>query len=98
MLVLALATVAGLIAAYAMDRVPCPEAVRRRVAVALLVAVALVPVAGVAALRDDRSRGLTGEVSHVVLHADEHERRRQQHSGRLAQSLGTPEPATGARA
>ena len=64
-LVLALATVAGLIATYAMDRVAVSEAVRRRVAIALLVAVALVPVAGIAAFATS-SRGLTGEVSHVV--------------------------------
>ena len=63
-LVLALATVAGLIAAYAMDRIALPERLRRRVAVALLIGVALVPVAGVAALAAS-SRGLTGEVSHV---------------------------------
>ncbi len=63
-LVLALATIAGLIAAYAMDRVTLPERLRRRVAIALLVALALVPVAGLAALAES-SRGLTGEVSHV---------------------------------
>ncbi len=63
-LVLALATLAGLIATYAMDRVAVSEAVRRRVAIALLVAVALVPVAGIAAFATT-SRGLTGEVSHV---------------------------------
>ena len=48
-----------------MDRVAVSEAVRRRVAIALLVAVALVPVAGIAAFAES-SRGLTGEVSHVV--------------------------------
>ena len=63
-LVLALAAFAGLIAAYAMDRVALPERLRRRVAVALLVGLALVPVAGIAALAAS-SRGLTGEVSHV---------------------------------
>lgn len=63
-LVLALATVAGVIAAYAIDRVTLPERLRRRVAVALLVALALVPVAGIIAVAAS-SRGLTGEVSHL---------------------------------
>jgi O-Antigen ligase len=62
--VLVLATVAGLIAAYAMDRITLGERVRRRVATALLVGVALIPVFGVVALAAS-SRGLTGEVSHV---------------------------------
>jgi O-Antigen ligase len=63
-LVLVLATVAGLIAAYAMDRVVLGDRVRRRIATALLVGVALIPVAGILALAAS-SRGLTGEVSHV---------------------------------
>ena len=64
LLVLVLAMIAGLVAAYAMDRVAAPEAVRRRLGVALLVAVALVPVGGIVALAGS-SRGLTGEVSHL---------------------------------
>lgn len=63
-LVLVLALIAGVLAAYAMDRVPVPEAVRRRVGVALLVVVALVPVGAIVALAGS-SRGLTGEVSHL---------------------------------
>jgi asparagine N-glycosylation enzyme membrane subunit Stt3 len=63
-IVLALAGVAGLIAAYAMDRAALSAAIRRRAAIALLVAVALVPVAGIVAFAAS-SRGLTGEVSHV---------------------------------
>jgi hypothetical protein len=63
-LVLVLALLAGLVAAFAMDRVTVPEAVRRRLGVALLVAVALVPVGAIVAIAGS-SRGLTGEVSHL---------------------------------
>jgi Tfp pilus assembly protein PilF len=63
-LVLAATTVAGFAGAFALDRVPLADAVRRRVAIALLVFVALIPVAGVGALAAS-SRGLTGQVSHV---------------------------------
>ncbi len=63
-LVLALLSAVGLAAAFAMDRIALSALVRRRVATALLVLVALLPVAGVGALAAS-SRGLTGEVSHV---------------------------------
>jgi hypothetical protein len=63
-LVLALITAAGFAGAFAMDRAQLAPAARRRVAIALLAVVALIPVAGVGALATS-SRGLTGEVSHV---------------------------------
>jgi hypothetical protein len=62
-LVLALTALAGLLGAFAMDRVQLAPTTRRRVAIALLVLVALIPVAGIGALAAS-SRGLTGEVSH----------------------------------
>jgi hypothetical protein len=54
----------GLAASHAMPRVTVPEPVRRRVGTVLLVAVALVPVAGVVALAAS-SRGLFGQISHA---------------------------------
>ncbi len=54
----------GLTAAYATDRLELPEPVRRRIGTALVVLVALVPVAAVAGMAAS-SRGLTGEISHV---------------------------------
>jgi hypothetical protein len=63
-LVLAVATVIGFAAAFAMDRVPVRAELRRQIAIVLLSAVALVPLGGVVALAAS-SRGLTGEVSHV---------------------------------
>lgn len=57
-------TVAGVAALAALDRRSVPARARRRVAVALLVLVALVPLGGVAGLAAS-SRGLTGEVSHA---------------------------------
>jgi hypothetical protein len=47
-----------------MDRVLVPDEVRRRIGTALVVSVALIPVAGIGALAAS-SRGLTGEVSHI---------------------------------
>jgi hypothetical protein len=64
LLVLVLTSVGGFVAAFAMDRVALAPAVRRRVAIALLTLVALVPVAGVVGLAAS-SRGLTGQISHV---------------------------------
>ena len=55
---------AGLVAAFAMDRADLSAGVRRRIGLALVTLVALVPVGGVAFLAAS-SRGLTGEVSHV---------------------------------
>jgi O-Antigen ligase len=63
--VLALTTAAGFFAASAMDRSRLSDRLRRRVAVGLLAAVAMLPLAGVVALAAS-SRGLTGEVGHVV--------------------------------
>jgi hypothetical protein len=63
-LVLALTFAAGFAVAYASDRAPVPELIRRRVAVALLVAVGLVPVGGIVAVAASQ-RGLIGEISHV---------------------------------
>ena len=62
--VLAILTAAGFAAAYGMERVQVNARLRRRIGMALIVLVALVPVAGVGALVAS-SRGLTGEVSHV---------------------------------
>lgn len=64
--VIALVTVtaAGFAAALAMERVAVRAPVRRRIGTALIVAVALIPVAGVAGLAAS-SRGLTGEISHA---------------------------------
>jgi hypothetical protein len=57
-------TVVGFAAAVALDRVVLPAPIRRRVGIALLVAVALVPLGGAVAVAAS-SRGLTGEVSHI---------------------------------
>jgi tetratricopeptide (TPR) repeat protein len=59
-----LLTLAGFIAAVAIDRVSLPAQARRRIGTALVVLVGLVPVGGVVALASS-SRGLTGEVSHI---------------------------------
>jgi O-Antigen ligase len=61
---LALTTVVGFAASFAMDRTPLPARTRRRIGVVLVTLVALVPVAGVAGLAAS-SRGLPGEVSHI---------------------------------
>ena len=57
-------TAAGLIAAFATDRVILPAARRRQVGIALIGVVALLPLGGIAALTASQ-RGLTGEISHV---------------------------------
>jgi hypothetical protein len=62
--VLAVTTAAGFATAVAMQRVPISGPLRRQIGTALLVALALVPVGGIAALAAS-SRGLTGEVSHA---------------------------------
>ena len=56
--------IAGLTAAYGLERIEVAESVRRRIGTALIVCVALVPVAAVGAMAAS-SRGLTGEISHV---------------------------------
>lgn len=61
---LALTAVAAWVLAVAMERVALPPRARRRVGIALLAALALVPVVGVVALATS-SRGLTGEISHA---------------------------------
>jgi hypothetical protein len=62
--VVIVSAVAGFLLTRAMDRVSLGEPVRRRIGVALLVCVALVPVVAVAGAAAS-SRGLTGQVSHV---------------------------------
>jgi O-Antigen ligase len=62
--VLIFVTAAGFWAARAMDRVPVPAPVRRRVGWAL-VAVLLLGVVGALGATAASSRGLTGEISHV---------------------------------
>jgi hypothetical protein len=61
---LCLTTAAGLGAVLALDRFTLSPRARRSVANGLIGMVALIPVAGIAALAAS-SRGLTGEVSHV---------------------------------
>ena len=56
--------IAGLTAAYGLERIEVAESVRRRIGTALIVCVALVPVVAVGAMAAS-SRGLTGEISHV---------------------------------
>jgi tetratricopeptide (TPR) repeat protein len=63
-LVLVGLTIAGVAVMARFDRRPVAASVRRRIGVALLVLVALVPLGGVAGLAAS-SRGLTGEVSHI---------------------------------
>jgi O-antigen ligase len=62
--VLALSTVAGFAAAFWIERVALSGQLRRRIGTALIVLVALVPVAGIGAIATS-SRGLTNEVSHL---------------------------------
>ena len=56
--------IAGMTAAYGLERIKVAESVRRRIGTALIVCVALVPVVAVGAMAAS-SRGLTGEISHV---------------------------------
>ena len=63
-LTLLLVGAVGLGSAFACDRVVLTRETRRRIGIALLIAVALIPVAGVAALATSQ-RGLTGEISHA---------------------------------
>ena len=62
--VLVIMGIAGVAAAYGLERIEVAEPVRRRIGTALIVCVALVPVAAVGAMAAS-SRGLTGEISHV---------------------------------
>jgi tetratricopeptide (TPR) repeat protein len=64
LVVLVVMTGVGFAATFALDRVRLAAPTRRRVGKALIIAVALVPVAGVLGLAAS-SRGLTGEVSHL---------------------------------
>ncbi len=61
---LAVLLAAGFVAALAAERTTFNDTTRRRIGTALVVAAALLPVAGIGALAAS-SRGLTGEVSHV---------------------------------
>jgi hypothetical protein len=56
-------TAAGVAGQIAIDRVTLAERLRHRIGVALVVAVALIPVGGLVAVAAS-SRGLTGEISH----------------------------------
>jgi hypothetical protein len=56
--------IAGLTAAYGLERIEVAESARRRIGTALIVCVALVPVVAVGGMAAS-SRGLTGEISHV---------------------------------
>ena len=58
------AFVAALVLRFAAERHPLAARHRRRLGIAVLVALALVPVAGIAALAHS-SRGLTGSISHA---------------------------------
>ena len=64
LLVVIFSAAAGFVAVRAMDRVVLDAGVRRRVGIALVILVALVPVAAIAGAAAS-SRGLTGQVSHV---------------------------------
>jgi hypothetical protein len=64
LIVLVLSAAAGLGMVLALDRLTLPRRAQRGVATGLIALVALLPVAGIAALAAS-SRGLTGEVSHV---------------------------------
>ncbi len=62
--VVAVMAIAGLTAAYGIERIVVAEPVRRRIGTALIVGVAMVPVVAIGAVAAS-SRGLTGEISHV---------------------------------
>jgi hypothetical protein len=62
--VVVLSAIGGLMATVGMDRIAVSAPVRRRIATALIVLVALVPVAAVAGAAAS-SRGLTGQISHA---------------------------------
>ena len=62
--VIAVMVIAGLTAAYGIERIAVAEPVRRRIGTALIVCLAIVPVVGIAGVAAS-SRGLTGEISHV---------------------------------
>ena len=72
--VIVLMVIAGLTAAYGLERIEVAEPVRRRIGTALIVCVAMVPVVAVGAMAAS-SRGLTGEISHVWNDAHEREQR-----------------------
>ena len=63
-LTLAALTIAGVAAMVRLDRRPVSAPARRRIGLALVAVLALVPLGGVAGLAAS-SRGLTGEVSHI---------------------------------
>ena len=64
LVVLALATIGGAVMVYGMERRTLAGETRQRIGTALVVLMALVPLAGIGALAAS-SRGLTGEVSHL---------------------------------
>ena len=63
-LVLFALAIVSLVGAFAVDRAALPAEARRRIGIVLIGLVALVPVAGIAALAASQ-RGFTGEISHV---------------------------------
>ena len=60
----AVMALAGMTAAYSLERIAVAAPVRRRIGTALIVCVAMVPVVAIGAVAAS-SRGLTGEISHV---------------------------------
>ena len=62
--VVAVMAIAGLTAAYGIERIAVAEPDRRRIGTALIVCLAIVPIVGIGAVAAS-SRGLTGEISHV---------------------------------
>ena len=62
--VVVVAAIVGVITAIGMERIAVPATVRRRIGIALIVLVAMVPVVAVAGAAAS-SRGLTGQISHA---------------------------------
>jgi hypothetical protein len=89
--VLVVLTAISLFAAVASERVQLSAAVRRRIGLALIGLVALVPVAGVVALVTS-SRGFTGEISHLWHELTNRKSGVPNSPGRLAQ-LGSSRPS-----
>jgi cytochrome c-type biogenesis protein CcmH/NrfG len=90
LIMLVVITIAGFATATAMERVTVRAPLRRRISIALLTLLALVPVAAVIALAAS-SRGLTGEVSHAWSSLTDQKSVVFNTPGRLAQ-LGSSRP------